>query len=134
MYGLRRRGDVKKRESRCCRFRLSQDAMGRITRKTVFLFTGVPLAIVPLVLAQDSKVQPAPDAPPEALGQQLVVWSEAQKPQPLERNLIALKSADANAAKGFQQIERDRAERDTPPSQPQPTAPSCASSGNSAPE
>jgi hypothetical protein len=89
--------------------------MGRITRKTVFLFAGVPLVIVPLILAQDAKVQPGPDAPPEVLGQRLVVWSEAQKPQPLERNLIALQSADANAAKGFQQVEQDRTERDTPP-------------------
>jgi hypothetical protein len=89
--------------------------MGRITRKTVFLFAGVPLVIVPLILAQDAKVQPGPDAPPEVLGQRLVVWSEAQKPQPLERNLIVLQSADANAAKGFQQVEQDRTERDTPP-------------------
>ena len=108
--------------------------MGRITRKTVFLFAGVPLVIVPLILAQDAKVQPGPDAPPEVLGQRLVVWSEAQKPQPLERNLIVLQSADANAAKGFQQVEQDRTERDTPPSQFQPTAPSCAIPGNSAPE
>ena len=45
---------------------------------------GVLSAIAPLMLAQDVQSQPSPVLPSNILGPQLIVWSQLQKPQPLQ--------------------------------------------------
>jgi hypothetical protein len=47
------------------------------------------LVTVPLMFTQDPRNQPSPALPADILGPQLVVWSEAQKPQPVPQPLPA---------------------------------------------
>jgi hypothetical protein len=57
----------------------------RATSLTSLLITfGVLSAIAPLMLAQDVQSQPSPVLPSNILGSQLIVWSQLQKPQPLQ--------------------------------------------------
>jgi hypothetical protein len=45
------------------------------------------LLTAPLVFSQDRQSQPSPALPSEILGPQLIVWSQAQKPQPVPQPL-----------------------------------------------
>lgn len=47
------------------------------------------LVTVPLMFTQDPRSQPGPLFPSDILGPQLVVWSQAQKPQPVPQPLPA---------------------------------------------
>jgi len=47
------------------------------------------LVTVPLMFTQDPRNQPSPALPADILGPQLVVWSQAQKPQPVPQPLPA---------------------------------------------
>ena len=59
--------------------------MKRATTLTSLLTTfGVLSALAPLMLAQDVQSQPSPALPTNILGPQLIVWSQLQKPQPLQ--------------------------------------------------
>jgi hypothetical protein len=47
------------------------------------------LVSVPLMFTQDPRSQPSPVPPSDILGPQLIVWSQAQKPQPVPQPLSA---------------------------------------------
>jgi hypothetical protein len=54
------------------------------TLTSLLTIFGVLSAIAPLMLAQDVQSQPIPVLPSNILGPQLIVWSQLQKPQPLQ--------------------------------------------------
>ena len=54
------------------------------TLRSLLTLFGVLSAIAPLILAQDVQSQPSPVLPSNILGPQLIVWSQLQKPQPLQ--------------------------------------------------
>lgn len=45
------------------------------------------LVTVPAMFTQDPRSQPSPVLPPDILGTQLIVWSQAQQPQPVPQPL-----------------------------------------------
>ncbi len=49
--------------------------------------TSLLLVLVTSVFGQEPKIQPSPTLPASTLGPQLVVWSQAQKPQPVPQPL-----------------------------------------------
>jgi hypothetical protein len=53
--------------------------------------------MIPLVFAQDANIERSPESPFGVLGQQLIVWSEAQKPQPLGATVVASQQAGVNS-------------------------------------
>jgi hypothetical protein len=75
------------------------------------------LVTVPLMFTQDSRNQPSPALPGDILGPQLVVWSEAQKPQPVPQPLPA-----ADRPVPEQQPEQPTPVDNAPAQQQQPTA------------
>jgi hypothetical protein len=75
------------------------------------------LVTVPLMFTQDPRNQPSPALPADILGPQLVVWSEAQKPQPVPQPLPA-----ADRPVPEQQPEQPTPVDNAPAQQQQPTA------------
>lgn len=55
--------------------------------RSAFAALGFLLATAPLMFSQDSQSRPSPALPTEILGPQLIVWSQAQKPQPIPQPL-----------------------------------------------
>ena len=56
--------------------------MKPVTR--IFVIAGLVVSTTPTVLSQDSPNNPSPVPPSsDAIGAQLIAWSELQKPQPL---------------------------------------------------
>jgi lipoprotein-anchoring transpeptidase ErfK/SrfK len=74
------------------------------------------LVTVPAMFTQDPRSQPSPVLPANILGTQLIVWSEAQKPQPVPQPLPAAERPGPD-----QQPEQPNPAHN-PPAQPQPTA------------
>jgi outer membrane biosynthesis protein TonB len=56
-------------------------------RKANILTTAALFLLAPLAFTQDSALQPSPVLPGDILGPQLIVWSQAQKPQPVPQPL-----------------------------------------------
>lgn len=75
------------------------------------------LVTVPLMFTQDPRNQPSPALPADILGPQLVVWSQAQKPQPVPQPLPA-----ADRPVSEQQPEQPTPVDNAPAQQEQPTA------------
>ena len=75
------------------------------------------LVTVPLMFTQDPRNQPSPALPSDILGPQLVVWSQAQKPQPVPQPLPA-----ADRPVPEQQPEQPTPVDNAPAQQQQPTA------------
>jgi hypothetical protein len=75
------------------------------------------LVTVPLMFTQDPRNQPSPALSADILGPQLVVWSEAQKPQPVPQPLPA-----ADRPVPEQQPEHPTPVDNAPAQQQQPTA------------
>jgi len=74
------------------------------------------LVTVPLMFTQDPRSQPSPALPADILGSQLIVWSQAQKPQPVPQPLPA-----ADRPVPEQQPEQPTPVGNPPAQQQQPT-------------
>jgi uncharacterized protein DUF5818 len=72
---------------------------------------------VPLMFTQDPRSQPSPALPSDILGPQLIVWSQAQKPQPVPQPLPV-----AERAVPDQQPEQSNPAVNPHAQQQQPTA------------
>lgn len=55
-------------------------------KATFILAVGILLPSVSLIFAQEANVQPVPEVPSQVLGAQLILWSEAQKPKPMQQD------------------------------------------------
>lgn len=87
-------------------------------RKTsLFSALAFLLVTVPLMFTQDPRSQPSPALPSEILGSQLIVWSQAQKPQPVPQPLPAAERPGPD-----QQPEQPIPLDNPPAQQQQPTA------------
>jgi hypothetical protein len=75
------------------------------------------LVTVPAMFTQDPRSQPSPVLPPDILGPQLIVWSQAQKPQPVPQPLPAAERPGPN-----QQPEQPNPADNPPAQQQRPTA------------
>lgn len=75
------------------------------------------LVTVPLMFTQDPRSQPSPVSPSDILGTQLIVWSQAQKPQPVPQPLPA-----AERVVPDQQPEQPNPMGNPPTAQQQPAA------------
>jgi len=74
------------------------------------------LLTVPAMFTQDPRSQPSPVLPADILGTQLIVWSQAQQPQPVPQPLPAAER------RGPEQQPEQPNPAHNPPAQPQPTA------------
>jgi hypothetical protein len=72
---------------------------------------------VPLTFTQDPRSQPSPALPSDILGPQLIVWSQAQKPQPVPQPLRAADRPDPD-----QRPDQPNPADNPPTQQQQPTA------------
>ena len=90
-------------------------------RETSLLLTlGFLSTIVPPFFAQDSQGRPDPVPPSDAVGAQLIVWSEVQKPQPIPQparepgdgKKPSSQTAEAQANSSAQPAEPASASRD----------------------
>jgi hypothetical protein len=75
------------------------------------------LVTVPLTFTQDPRSQPSPALPSDILGPQLIVWSQAQKPQPVPQPLRAADCPDPD-----QRPDQPNPADNPPTQQQQPTA------------
>ena len=75
------------------------------------------LVTVPLTFTQDPRSQPSPALPSDILGPQLIVWSQAQKPQPVPQPLRAADRPDPD-----QRPDQPNPADNPPTQQQQPTA------------
>lgn len=75
------------------------------------------LVTVPLMFTQDPRSQPSPALPADILGPQLIVWSQAQRPQPVPQPLLTSERPVPE-----QQSEQPNPADDPPAQQEQTTA------------
>src|SRR6267143_1988235 len=68
-----------------CRFVFGGMVLKRAISLTILLTTfGILSAVPPRLVAQDLQSQSSPVLPSNILGPELIVWSQLQKPQPLQ--------------------------------------------------
>jgi hypothetical protein len=86
-----------------CGLRLQATFVFRLvvmTRKTsLAAFISFSSVATLLALAQDGPNRPSPPAASDVLGPQLIVWSETQRPEPLQQSLTEVDRAQTEAKK-----------------------------------